>query len=207
MLYTSFSKDLGLLNGKMGVCVFFYKYARYSGNKRYADFAGEILNEVYDEIHAGYARDFKSGLAGIGWGIEYLVAEGFVQRSADDLLGDIDPFILERDVRRVTDLSLETGLEGLAHYVLARHAHTKPTHIDNTYLGELKQSLLSNGAGQSFITGLDNLSKGKPADYTFHLIDALASRSVLVPPEKQNIGITHNGLAGIAIKLTNELHR
>lgn len=83
MLHTSSMSDLGLLSGKMGVCIFFYKYAFHSGTKRYADFAGELMDEIYSEISTDILRDFGKGLAGICWGIEYLIRQGFVDAFRD----------------------------------------------------------------------------------------------------------------------------
>ncbi len=101
ILYTSSLSDLGLLSGKMGVCIFFYRYARHTGITRYADFAGELLDEIYAEINTGITKDFGSGLAGICWGIEYLTREGFVEADADEILCDMDPLIQERDILEV----------------------------------------------------------------------------------------------------------
>ena len=35
ILNASFIRDLGLLDGKMGICIFFYLYARQTGSKLY----------------------------------------------------------------------------------------------------------------------------------------------------------------------------
>jgi len=47
LLNASFTDNLGLLNGKMGIAIFFYQYARYTGNKVYEDYAGELIDEIY----------------------------------------------------------------------------------------------------------------------------------------------------------------
>ena len=43
LFYGSFHSDLGLYNGKMGMVIFFFHYARYTGNSLYEDFAEEFL--------------------------------------------------------------------------------------------------------------------------------------------------------------------
>ena len=35
LFYGSFYSDLGLYNGKMGMVIFFFHYARYTGNSLY----------------------------------------------------------------------------------------------------------------------------------------------------------------------------
>ena len=51
LFYGSFHSDLGLYNGKMGMVIFFFHYARYTGNSLYEDFAEEFLNEILESAH------------------------------------------------------------------------------------------------------------------------------------------------------------
>lgn len=39
MLYASYNTDIGLFDGKMGIAIFFFHYARYSGLSVYEKFA------------------------------------------------------------------------------------------------------------------------------------------------------------------------
>ena len=41
MLHASFNPDIGLLNGRMGIILFFFHYARHTGNSAY-----EILTRL-----------------------------------------------------------------------------------------------------------------------------------------------------------------
>jgi hypothetical protein len=120
MLNASFSSDTGLYHGKMGIALFFAHYGRYAGNTLYNDFAGELLDEIYEDIHTGTPVDFENGLCGIGWGIEYLLQNGFMEGDSDDVLSEIDRKIMERDIRRITDLSFRTGLGGISCYIRKR---------------------------------------------------------------------------------------
>lgn len=42
IINNSFSDNLGLFQGKMGIVIFFY-YSRYANNLLYEEFAGELL--------------------------------------------------------------------------------------------------------------------------------------------------------------------
>lgn len=84
LLNASFTDNIGLLNGKMGISIFFYRYGRYTGNKIFTDYAGELIDEIYEEINTNTGLDFANGLTGIGWGIEYLVENRFID--ADTLM-------------------------------------------------------------------------------------------------------------------------
>lgn len=68
----SFSKNIGLLYGTMGIIIFFYHYARYSKNRVYEEFAETLLNDFAEQIHSHLPIDFENGYLGIGWGIKYL---------------------------------------------------------------------------------------------------------------------------------------
>ena len=38
--------SFGLYNGKMGICMFFQEYARYTNNHFYKDIANQLINEI-----------------------------------------------------------------------------------------------------------------------------------------------------------------
>ena len=61
LFYGSFHSDLGLYNGKMGMVIFFFHYARYTGNSLYEDFAEEFLNEILENLHTETPISFKRG--------------------------------------------------------------------------------------------------------------------------------------------------
>ena len=43
-------EDIGLFHGKMGVVLFFAHYARYTDSAIYDDFAGELLEEMWNRL-------------------------------------------------------------------------------------------------------------------------------------------------------------
>ena len=120
IINSSFLTDLSLYHGKMGIVLFFCNYARYTGNSVYEEFAGELLDELFSEIHDGIGVDFENGLSGIGWGILYLLKNNFIVGSPDDILEDIDAKMLEVNLLRLRDLSLERGIAGIVTYLTNR---------------------------------------------------------------------------------------
>lgn len=120
ILNGSFCSNLSLFEGKMGMAVFFYFCARYSHNNWYEEFAGEILDDVCGNLHTNLPITFAEGLCGIGWGIEFMKEQKFIEGNTDEILSDIDRQIMERDVRRISDMTFESGLEGIAIYVRSR---------------------------------------------------------------------------------------
>lgn len=94
LLNASFTANIGLINGKMGISITFYHLSRLSGNKIYEDFAGELIDEVYEEISDKIDISLENGLTGIGWGIEYLVQNNFIEANTDEVLEIIDKKLL-----------------------------------------------------------------------------------------------------------------
>lgn len=148
LVHSYTSSDVGLFYGKMGVVLFFFQYARYSGKMYYEDFAEDLLEIIYSRLHADMSLSFENGLCGIGWAIEYLVQSGFMRGDTAVLLKEFDDKIMERAPEKITDMSLETGLEGIACYVQARikssEENGKPFPFEAEYYARLKASLTRN---------------------------------------------------------------
>lgn len=121
MLNASFIDNIGLLNGKTGISIFFYEYGRYTGNKVYTDYASELIDEIYEEeIAVNTPMNFANGLTGIGWGIEYLVKHKFVDADTDEALADIDNAVYGGILNNPLLLESENDLFGYGHYCLSR---------------------------------------------------------------------------------------
>ena len=144
MINSSFLSNLGLFHGKMGIILFFAHYARYTKNSLYDDFAGELLDEVFEDIHAGLSLDLENGLAGIGWGLLHLLKNQFVTGDPDEILMDIDSKFLEVNLLRVRDLSLERGLEGYLCYLQERLSVTRPPLFDSGYINDFQKVISKN---------------------------------------------------------------
>ena len=145
-LNASFISDLGLFHGKMGCVLFFAQYARYTHDEYYEEFANELLDEICEDIIKDIPIGLEYGLCGIGWGIEYLVQNGFLEGDTDEILEDFDNRIMEYDVLRMSDLSFRQGLAGIAFYVIARLSALRDSErkpFDSDYLCNLGKALLA----------------------------------------------------------------
>ena len=140
IIQTSAMDDIGLYYGKIGIVLFFAHYARYTGCSVYEDFADELLGEVIENISDELPINMRTGLCGIGWGIEYLIQNHFMEGDSDEILGELDEKIMERDLRRIKDLSFDTGLEGISCYIRMRlkspRKESAKLPFDSTYLSE-----------------------------------------------------------------------
>jgi hypothetical protein len=120
LLNASFIDNLGFLDGKMGVAVFFYHYAKLTKNKVYLDYAGKLIDEIYEEISQATPVNFASGLTGIAWGIEYLVSKGFVEADIDEALSEIDNAVFAATIQRPVYIESQNDLFGFGLYYLSR---------------------------------------------------------------------------------------
>lgn len=141
LMFGSLNTDSGIMYGRMGLVLFFFHYARYTENPLFEDFAGEILDEILEDMHTEMSWGFDSGLCGIAWGIEYLLANEFISGDSDEILFEIDRKIMEKDLRRITDYSFDTGLDGLACYVSLRLiGQNGQAAFGETFIDELKDA-------------------------------------------------------------------
>jgi hypothetical protein len=124
LLNGSFIDNLGLMHGKMGIAIYFFHLARETKNQIYEDYAGELIDEIYDEIDTNTPCDFENGLAGIGWGIEYLVQNGFIAADTDEALEAIDNHLYPV---KFQEIGLLKGLIGQGAYFLMRFRNKNPS--------------------------------------------------------------------------------
>lgn len=121
LLNASFIDNLGLMHGKMGIAIYFFHLARETKNSIYEDYAGELIDEIYEEISIHTPCDFENGLAGIGWGIEYLVQNGFIDADTDEVLEEFDIRMIHEITYHVPeDIGLLKGLAGYVVYFIKR---------------------------------------------------------------------------------------
>ena len=138
--------NYGLLNGKIGIAIAFFNYGKYSKNKVLTELADELIDGILTKINKKIGIGLDNGFSGIGWGIEYLIQKNFVEADSNKACKDIDEIIMETDVRRMYDLSLKTGIEGVMHYVLARIKgalmQNNDIPFDELYLNDIQKTLL-----------------------------------------------------------------
>lgn len=120
LLNSCFIDNLGLLNGKMGIAIFFYHYFKFTENKIYEEYAGELIDQIYAEINTMLPVNLSDGLTGIGWGIEYLVKKGFVQADTDEALSEIDSTIYRIRLNTPVLVNPDDNFFSYGHYYISR---------------------------------------------------------------------------------------
>ena len=210
ILNTSYSDNLGLYHGKMGIILFFCYYSKYIDNTLYDDFAGELLDEIYDDISRKTLINFEDGLCGIGWCIEYLIQHDFLSGDADKILSHLDARIMELNPKRIKDISFRTGLGGILYYSLVRinSSRKKKTNMpfDNSYVSDLynaAKEVTQIGGDLGFKFLLDNLLYGDCEEgmniFSSPIYSLICGNTQNSIRKKVSLGL-ENGYAGAGLK-------
>lgn len=144
LLKSSFIQDIGLFHGKMGIVLALYLYADKCQDKLLQEYAWELFQQIHEHVHTDMPVGLEYGLAGIGYATTLLYKHGLVDCDLNDVLSAVDSKIMERDPRRMTDLSVRTGAGGVLSYIRLRGTIGEPlTSFDKLYLTELRQTTIS----------------------------------------------------------------
>lgn len=85
--------DLSLLQGRIGIILFFFHYAKFSDRVHGEKYANKLLSEVIEDIQKISYSGQNNILADVGAGIEYLVQQQFVRGNTNVILEDFDEHI------------------------------------------------------------------------------------------------------------------
>lgn len=111
----------GLMNGSTGIIIFFYHLARTTGSSDYEKIADDLLDKVFTNLSESVPADFENGLAGIGWGIEYLIQNNFAEGDTDKILEEVDNKVFRAlNEESLPNFELTTGLTGYLLYLVNR---------------------------------------------------------------------------------------
>lgn len=207
LLETAFLRDTGLFHGQTGIILGFALLYERTSDEIYKEIMDVLLDRMTERLTNDLSINFDKGIAGIGWGMEYLIQNRLVEGDSLEVCKEFDERIVRENVRRMTDLSLETGLEGLLHYITAHlqgvwnQSGRYPFDGDflkdvyvaacRTSEDDIPVSLMSLCAGYRRF-----YESGKVPRYTFDFI-----KWIEVKTENAGHGLgLKNGLAGLLLK-------
>lgn len=114
------NKAIGLLTGQTGVILVVVRYARQKQHPQLEAVADFLFDNVMKQVEQSVDLSFAYGLSGICWAVEYLVQHGIMPGPAEEICGSMNEAISSISLDKPVDFSLDTGLLGLWHCVLAR---------------------------------------------------------------------------------------
>lgn len=152
-IYSHIEKNLDLLlesagdnysfyNGKTGISFCYFLLAKTFNYERNASIAIREVNSVINNFDSINSFSFSKGLMGIGWGLEAMAQNGFIDSNTNELLCDFDDFIYKQvSFFRSPSLSLDQGSLGKATYFYQRFL--SPRKGQHPYRFLLNQECLS----------------------------------------------------------------
>jgi len=203
LLKGSFTDQIGL-TGKMGIAIFFYHYSKYLEDTAYSGFASELIDEICNEISLDSSIYFHDGLSGIAWGFLYLIKNKFIDADENELLEDIDQYIMETDITKCEDFSFSNGLAGIICYFSCRQL------INTEYYSTLTEYLFNSPFTQDkqenrdFADMIRLISKRENANENMRLLESFLLYKVDIENitiDKNLFGITDRGYANIGLNL------
>ena len=131
--------DSGLYEGKTGLIVLLYLYAKYYREYKYNVLAHSLLKDVLTTKNIGAEPFmFKNGLLGIGWSLMFLADYDFIDKALiEPYLNDVDMIVNMLCVRRMHDDSLESGFMGVLHFCVARLGYCQRYKQRHSLQGDL----------------------------------------------------------------------
>ncbi|UCH93777.1 MAG: lanthionine synthetase C family protein [Candidatus Aminicenantes bacterium] len=132
--------NIGLMGGKIGVALFYFYYAKFLGEDKFADYGVELISDVFDEINKDFTyHTHAGGLAGIGWTVEHLAQNDFIETDTNEVLADLDPYLHKTMIYDIRNENYDFlhGAVGNGVYFLSRMANEK----SKDYLKELIDEL------------------------------------------------------------------
>lgn len=179
-----------LVSGKTGISLFFFYYAKYKNEQKYYEKGFELISEVFDEINKGFNyHTFSGGLAGIGWTINHLSKNDFIDADTDEILANIDVFLSKtmlNDIKK-GNYDFLHGAIGTGLYFLNRLPDKKACHFLNQLIDELDNISEKNADGTIKWEAILDREKGTTG-YNLCLAHGMASIIIFLSKAyKQNI--------------------
>lgn len=142
LLLESAGDNYSFYNGKMGISFCYFLLAKSLNYERNTAIAVQEVNDVINNFESIDSFSFSKGLMGIGWGLEAMVQNGFIDSNTNELLCDFDDFIYKQvSFFRSPSLSLDQGSLGKATYFYQRFL--SPRKGQHPYRFLLNQECLS----------------------------------------------------------------
>ena len=112
--------DLSLLQGKMGIALFFFHYARQL-DYRYEEYAGQLIDEIMEGIPKMVSRSNINNIAEIGAGIEYLIQQEFISGDTNIIMEVFDTYIHRMvSINCLLPIAMRKDITGYGKYYVAR---------------------------------------------------------------------------------------
>ena len=211
IIYSALLDNIGLMNGKMGIALFFYHLYQVTKNENHLAYANKLIENITSKLDYHIPRTFFDGLIGISWGFDYIKRNNFMFFEDEDILTELDQALLEINVANLYDESFNTGVRGIAYYIISRCSGKAmiPAPFTKEYicilLDRMNRIEPKDLTSIQMLTQLQQIKNGNTVEYDLNTFcqlignDPYDESNLFIPT--RNIGIMDNGYTGIALRL------
>ena len=182
--------NIGVHSGLSGLILFKLYLAKLK-NVDDTDFAFSLIERSFKKINSGYNYGtFCSGLAGMGWTLNHLSQEEFIELNLDELLSELDTFLLAEMKKHFNTGNYDFLHGGIGYLMYFLGRYSQSTQLRDKYSKYIKTAL----------TLLENLSRPQKI--------GLAWSSLIGLNEKKtgyNLSLSH-GISSI-IGILSRIHK
>ncbi|SOD12431.1 hypothetical protein [Pedobacter xixiisoli] len=123
LLNVDFIPSLGLIEGKIGVCLYLMEYAAFFEDEKVFKLSCDLFDEIIENLNINQGNDFKRGLCGITFAIEELVSKGIIDLGDENILEEVYSKILS-DAETIQSSDMMNGLGCVIYCQLKRLANS-----------------------------------------------------------------------------------
>ena len=200
---------IGWASGMSGIGLFLFYYSRLIRSIDTEELAFQLISDAVDEFNKHNSiSTFCNGVAGVGWIIEYLVKNDFIESNTDELLRSIDTYVLKSitmDMRR-KEYDYLHGILGKGLYLLNRKSIAKEDLeyvVDSVYEIAVKEGNYFKYKSSYLPKGIlvDNLSLSHGSASVINIISRFYERGIKKERSKEIVDKSLNYL--LASRLEN----
>jgi lantibiotic biosynthesis protein len=138
-------REHGLAGGSLGLSYYYFHAGRALEDDRLADKGASLLQGLFEDLNTGgngmRGSFLCDGGAGLGYVMNYLQGNGFLDFDVDEELVGLDEFLFESALAHIGEDNMDFlyGSMGIFYYFATR----RQTPAINRYLNELAQPILA----------------------------------------------------------------
>lgn len=146
-------KNDTFLGGNLGSAFYYYHGYRATGNKEYSARAEELIADVFERLNSDNPQlvgaSFSSGGAGLGYVVNFLSKEGFLDFDVDKEFYDLDKYLFNTAINQMEEDSIDYlhGAMGVVHYLSARKPSKEVMLQLDTLVAKLCSKVVREDAG------------------------------------------------------------
>ncbi len=170
--------NISLFSGSAGVALFLNFYSKFTNNEEFTVNSISIISDIFDQInHGNLYSTFAGGTAGVGWLIEFLSQNDFIEVDANEIIGELDDYLYSTMVKEMGQNNFDYlhAAGGIALYFLKRKSLSKSEYYINNFIDLLEKSSLRENNSCKWASEMFSGSNKKIDVYNLSMSHGIAS--------------------------------